>query len=376
MVTEVSDSAEIFFNLAESDFAPRWYTKLPPHADGEPPSDAHAPCTKEENIRQIHQTFDPAIEAIHGLRRDGSPCGTDGGGMRTAGRTWAIDPAYGKGEYWYTIVDSDMILVSMQGELESTAVISGYSTNLVGFGLYSGDMPAYFAENLEPQQPTLLGYVWKNHRYRQVVEKHTRFRSCSISFLPSALQRMAEELGTEAEKLIEAMVMLDGYRDLPKVSAALQEFEEARPSAATAPAYYRAKAVECLALLVDGNERYSRNLRVLSQEDTRLCSAVARYARANLARDLSTRSLCRAFHVSETKMIGAFRDAMGKTPQEYVRKQRMEYARGLLAGTSMNVRQIASTVGYTNQGAFAEAFKAHCDMTPSRYRAERRDEGC
>ena len=78
------------------------------------------------------------------------------------------------------------------------------------------------------------------------------------------------------------------------------------------------------------------------------------------------------FHVSESRMIDAFKKVVNKTPQEYVREQRIEYAQRLLAKTDLSIRQIAEAVGYSNQGSFSETFKALSCCTPSRYRAIRK----
>ena len=57
-----------------------------------------------------------------------------------------------------------------------------------------------------------------------------------------------------------------------------------------------------------------------------LCS----YIDDNLSSDLSTKTLCDIAHVSEGKMISAFRNVQGDTPQSYIRARRLEHGRRLL----------------------------------------------
>ena len=51
-------------------------------------------------------------------------------------------------------------------------------------------------------------------------------------------------------QLLHAVTLLDGRRDMPALTAAFSELGHARLCRLTAPAYYRAKVVECFALLM------------------------------------------------------------------------------------------------------------------------------
>lgn len=361
-------STERFLKLTETDFSSQWYEKLSARTGEQWMVDLQRDCSAEENIANIHHTFDSAISAIHGVLQDGESPGASGGNSRTYGHTWKIDPRHGSGEYWYAIIDSDVILASMDLTLYEDGAMGGLSTEMIGFGAYEDDMPSYFVEGLEPQHPVLVGYAWKTHLYRQVVPKGSRCAACSVSLLPTALPRLAAELSTSAQDIADAMVMLNGYRDLPLLHDALEELRDARPSVRMAPAYYRAKVVECLVLLMDGNNALSHQLKDRFRDERTLCAQVSGYIRANLTRNLSTRFLCQMFHVSETKLISAFHATLSKTPQGYVREKRMEHAQGLLQGSNLSMKQIAILVGYSNQGAFAEAFKSYCGMSPTAYR--------
>ena len=370
----VDNRTENILHLTETRFATKWYQNLSPSGDGGFDMDLGAGRDDEANLARIHAVFDPMIETIHGIHqtqaiRRGlvSP-----GQVRPYGNTWIIDPGRGSGEYWYHVIDSDIIVVSMSVSLRERAVMDGHSTDMVGLGCYMEDMPMFFLEGLERQSPSLVGYVWKGHRFRQVIEDGARFSSCSISLLPSAIPRLARILRVTPAQLLHSVTLLDGRRDIPALTVALGELGSARLCRLMEPAYYRAKVIECFALLVSETSCCPRGPQASSAPSEQLCAAILAYAKSNVAKDLSTRSLSQAFHVSEPSLISTLKKVTGRTPQECVREVRMEHARGLLANTSLSVRQVARFVGYSNQGAFSEAFKAATGCTPTCYRRDRR----
>ena len=370
----VGSRTENMLHLTETRFATAWYQSLSPTGSDGSDIDLGAKRDDDANRSVIHSVFDPMIETIHGIHqaqaiRQGLVAPSQ---VRPYGSTWIIDPEHGSGEYWYHIIGSDIIVVSMSVSLRERAVMEGHSTDMVGLGCYMEDMPMLFIEGFERQGPSLIGYAWRRHRYRQIIEAGARFSSCSISLLPSAIARLARILRVTPAQLLHAVTLLDGRRDMPALTAAFSELGHARLCRLTAPAYYRAKVVECFALLMSETSCRPHGLQAFPTPEEQVCASVSLYIKSNVAKDLSTRSLSRAFHVSEPRMIAAFKKATGKTPQEYVREARMEHARDLLANSSLSVRQIARFVGYSNQGSFSEAFKAMSGCPPSHYRMGQR----
>ena len=101
---------------------------------------------------------------------------------------------------------------------------------------------------------------------------------------------------------------------------------------------------------------------------------ISSYIGSNLSSDLSTKTLCDIAHVSEGKMILAFRNVQKETPQSYIRAQRLEYGRRLLLDENRKISEIAKSAGYRNQGAFTGAFKRAYGTTPRAYRERLRIE--
>ena len=74
------------------------------------------------------------------------------------------------------------------------------------------------------------------------------------------------------------------------------------------------------------------------------------------------------FGVSETSLKNYFRGVYGKNISDYLRDLRMYTAEKLLIDTKMPISEIASQVGYTKQGKFAEVFRQRFQMNPLEYR--------
>lgn len=92
-----------------------------------------------------------------------------------------------------------------------------------------------------------------------------------------------------------------------------------------------------------------------------------RFIEGNLFDELSSDGIAKKSHSSPSTLKRKFLKAVGHTPMDYVRLRRLEEAARLLKKGSYSVTEVASIVGYTNIGAFSEAFRAQYDLSPSVY---------
>lgn len=79
-------------------------------------------------------------------------------------------------------------------------------------------------------------------------------------------------------------------------------------------------------------------------------------------------TFCRETGFSETHMIRRFREEFGCSPYEYLMRQRIEAARRLLDYSRKSIKEIAATLGFSDQYYFSGCFKARTGMSPSQYR--------
>lgn len=94
---------------------------------------------------------------------------------------------------------------------------------------------------------------------------------------------------------------------------------------------------------------------------------IQRYMNLHLGDKLTIAGLSQQFYISSTAFKERFRQLYGQPVHSWLQNQRMKQAAALLQNTSMNVLQVAQTVGYEGTSQFTVAFKNRYGMTPKQY---------
>jgi len=63
-----------------------------------------------------------------------------------------------------------------------------------------------------------------------------------------------------------------------------------------------------------------------------------------------------------------FKNALGKTPLDYLQEIRINTAKDLLKTSNLSISEIADKVGYQDTGYFTTLFKKKLATTPNAYR--------
>ncbi|MFE9663144.1 cupin domain-containing protein [Streptomyces sp. NPDC005955] len=101
--------------------------------------------------------------------------------------------------------------------------------------------------------------------------------------------------------------------------------------------------------------------------DDRVAPAL-RLMHGNPARPWTLAELARAAAMSRTSFTLRFKEVVGVPPLTYLRAWRMRLARHALWREDTPVSAIASSLGYSSESAFSNAFKRTTGMAPRRYR--------
>jgi AraC-like DNA-binding protein len=72
--------------------------------------------------------------------------------------------------------------------------------------------------------------------------------------------------------------------------------------------------------------------------------------------------------VSDHHLSRYFQHAAGVPPMTYVTRYRVQRAKQLLETDALNIADIATAVGFTNEFYFSRVFRRETGVTPSRYR--------
>lgn len=111
--------------------------------------------------------------------------------------------------------------------------------------------------------------------------------------------------------------------------------------------------------------RQSTNLLSIADEDV---LTVIRHIRDNVHRNLSVDDLLRVAPVNRRFLERRFRQHLGRSPLQEIRRVRLEKAKELLSGTDLSMPAIAKRSGFPNPERLANVFRAMTGMTPTAYR--------
>ena len=107
----------------------------------------------------------------------------------------------------------------------------------------------------------------------------------------------------------------------------------------------------------------------LSREDERFCRKLERIVSTRLRNpNLNIDIIAAQFGIGRTNFYRKVRELMGVSPNDYLRKCRMERAAELLRGTELPVSDVCAQVGIPDAQYFSRVFKTYFGVTPSAYR--------
>lgn len=103
-----------------------------------------------------------------------------------------------------------------------------------------------------------------------------------------------------------------------------------------------------------------------------LIQAINHFFRTNLHRQISMGELCQALNYSPTYIIRVVKQHFGMTPMEYFNKMKIDEARRMLdSSDSIKIKDIADTLGFSNQHYFSKVFKQYVGCNPTDYKSRR-----
>jgi LacI family transcriptional regulator len=111
--------------------------------------------------------------------------------------------------------------------------------------------------------------------------------------------------------------------------------------------------------------RQSTNL--LAIEDADVVAAV-RYIREHIHQHITVRHLLEAVPVNRRYLERKFKEALGRTPLQEIRRARLEKAKELLSNTDLSMPAVARRSGFPNPERLANVFHAMTGTTPTQFR--------
>lgn len=92
------------------------------------------------------------------------------------------------------------------------------------------------------------------------------------------------------------------------------------------------------------------------------------FIHANLTQHITTEQLANMVSLSPEHFIRLFNKIIGTTPMQYINQKRIEKAQLLMLTTDLHIKNIALSLGYTDNSYFVRVFKRIVGTTPMEYR--------
>jgi LacI family transcriptional regulator len=113
---------------------------------------------------------------------------------------------------------------------------------------------------------------------------------------------------------------------------------------------------------------------VLAIDDADVAQAL-RYIRDHATEGLRVRDLLAVVPLSRRRLEQRFREVLGRTPAQEIRRFRLQHARNLLIDTDLSVSAVAAASGVSSGSQLATAFRKYLGVRPTRLREGRRNAG-
>lgn len=102
--------------------------------------------------------------------------------------------------------------------------------------------------------------------------------------------------------------------------------------------------------------------------DLRLSRAMS-HVRQNLSSFLTLPDLAHAAQASPSCLLALFKKSLHLTPMEFVERERIQRATGLLTRSGLSIKEIAFACGYSDQRYFSTRYKSVAGISPSSQRS-------
>ncbi len=121
-------------------------------------------------------------------------------------------------------------------------------------------------------------------------------------------------------------------------------------------------------VLVPPNQPVTRqSTNILAIQDPDVADAL-RFIREHAVEPIGTREVARAVAMARRTLEKRFRQLLGRSPHDEIRRIRIDRAKSLLDGSSLSMPVVASRCGFLNPQRLAVVFKQATGMTPRSYR--------
>jgi len=291
--------------------------------------------------------------------------------FNSLGTTWALNHSIGKGCFWIYHPQSNLFNIKIHDFTlnEETIVESDMPK-----GLYIAYYSSISGEELNPYRRLNANCV-RSHlngykSFKAIIHKNVPVHSIGIEITPAFYEDYLRKIyPNEYISPYDAFLEIDETTYFPEMVALLKKIEDYKESGIAGQLFFHAKIVEAVALIFD-KKSHSQTPKecVISETDMQHISNVTSFINDHYSFDLKIELLSKIACMGETKLKKLFKQIHKCTVLEFIQNQRISQAEHLLSHTDYPIKQIATIVGYSHTGHFADLFKKSTGLLPGEYR--------
>ncbi len=174
--------------------------------------------------------------------------------------------------------------------------------------------------------------------------------------------------GSRVEQLLAECALLDETVYFAGVSEnIINDFQRLFDSFLYRDICLQPATASILMLLLVRLSRNASNQKKKAEAGPERLSRSLAYIHKHYSQALTVQKLAELEHLSTSRYSALFRSCMGQSPQSFIIDMRLRIAIELLSQTDLTVKQVAHTVGYTDQLYFSRLFRARKGVPPSHF---------
>jgi AraC-like DNA-binding protein len=113
-----------------------------------------------------------------------------------------------------------------------------------------------------------------------------------------------------------------------------------------------------------------RRHRETSPLDARIVATIDEYISEHLAEEITLEALAGLAEMPRTRFLKAFRNAVGKTPYQFLLLKRLEAVRAMVMDSNSSIADIAFACGFSSQQHLTGLFSSRFGISPSAFRKQ------
>ena len=280
-----------------------------------------------------------------------------------------------EGLYWF--YQSDDFVIDIHDFYIQEEMIQDSVYNMPDYmSIYTTYLISANGERFTPYQTLTANSLYTldfdnvGDNFRFLLHENSYYLGVAIGFKKEFLERQLSPLNISYDSFISDFLSEQTIltKSLEPIALDILNCKMTSPAAEL---FFEAKANEWISIIID--TFIKRKNSKISPEDEHAIIDVAKYLDNHFAMDIKQDSLEKISMMSGTKLKNLFKVKYNQTITEYIQRQRINMAEMLLINTSLPIKEIAESVGYSSHSKFSIYYKRYKGKLPSEIRNLTRD---